>query len=238
LIDHTGELLNSQGIQLAVVPSLPPAASNTPILLDGVGKRLLIAGNIRDDRTLDETQRAQGGPTGLAQEWEESAEYEVGVEFEAARKQVGDGNIPLKPEVTKVHDLAASNRMYVKNLELIQDLARNQERTSVPGGLDRGLREAAVEENAMASQKRAGNKFENKAIEPETTFQFHDFNELPLGGRDKKEVEREFGVKIEILDDRPDELLNAYTIRVSGTDDAVDAFFEMFDSLPNNSKRC
>jgi hypothetical protein len=128
--------------------------------------------------------------------------------------------------------------MYVKNLELIQDLARNQERTSVPGGLDRGLREAAVEENAMASQKRAGNKFENKAIEPETTFQFHDFNELPLGGRDKKEVEREFGVKIEILDDRPDELLNAYTIRVSGTDDAVDAFFEMFDSLPNNSKRC
>jgi hypothetical protein len=62
--------------------------------------------------SLRKAPRANGKwAAGLAQEWEESAEYEVGVEFEAARKQVGDGNIPLKPEVTKgriidkLHDL-------------------------------------------------------------------------------------------------------------------------------------
>jgi hypothetical protein len=71
----------------------------------------------------------------------------------------------------------------------------------------------------------------SEASEPETTFGFHDFHELPLAGKDPEELEREFGVKIKILDKKKDKLLNAYAIRVSGSDDAVDAFLEMFDLL-------
>jgi hypothetical protein len=121
--------------------------------------------------------------------------------------------------------------MYVKNLELIQDLARNQERTSVPGGLDRGLRETAVEENAMASQKRVNSKFENKTIEPKTTIGFDDFDDPPLEGRNPEEIEKEFGIKIEILDDKPDEWLGAYHIRVSGPSKNVHAFEVAFNPL-------
>ena len=44
--------------------------------------------------------------------------------------------------------------------------------------------------------------------EPETTFGFHDFHELPLGGKDPEELERQFGVKIKILDKKKDKRLN------------------------------
>jgi hypothetical protein len=122
--------------------------------------------------------------------------------------------------------------MYVKNLELIQDLARNQERTSVPGGLDRGLRETAVEENAMASQKRV-NREENQDVEPRLTIQFNDFGDPPLEGKKPDELEKEFGIKIEILDDKPDEWLKAYAVRVSGPGRAVCAYLREHQSSKN-----
>jgi hypothetical protein len=82
----------------------------------------------------------------------------------------------------------------------------------------------------MTSQKRAGGE-ENQNIESWATVQFNDFDDPPLEGRNPEEVEKEFGVKIEILDDKPDELLKAYAIRVSGPSKAVNAFERAFDPL-------
>ena len=57
LVDHVAVLLNGKGIQLAVVPNLPPVAPGTPILIDGEADQLLID---HDIETLHSRLRPSG----------------------------------------------------------------------------------------------------------------------------------------------------------------------------------
>ncbi|MDP3794599.1 MAG: hypothetical protein Q8R13_01570 [bacterium] len=62
-------------------------------------------------------------------------------------------------------------------------------------------------------------------IKSEATVQLYDFNERLLGDRDREEVEKEFGVNIEVLHEgKRDPWRKAYTILVCGSGKAVDAF--------------
>jgi hypothetical protein len=67
-------------------------------------------------------------------------------------------------------------------------------------------------------------------LEPEAEFQFDDFDDPPLHGQEPEELEGEFGIKVEILDDKPDEWLGAYAIRVSGPSAGVQAYLTKYHS--------
>ena len=62
-----------------------------------------------------------------------------------------------------------------------------------------------------------------------TMVEFYDFGEKPLFGMKYKEIENQVSVNIEILNTKKDEWIRAYPIRVSGSSDAVTAFFKIIE---------
>jgi hypothetical protein len=101
-------------------------------------------------------------------------------------------------------------------------------RASVYSRSDSGDTDAPEKEITMSTEKSA---------EPETIREFECLDNPPLWGQDPKELERQFGVQIEVLHDEPDELSGSYSIYVSGPREAVRAFRKEYVSHHPSSDR-
>jgi len=66
--------------------------------------------------------------------------------------------------------------------------------------------------------------------DPFASEQFEDFNDPPLWGEDPDELSRRFKIKVEVLHNKPDEWLSAFTVRVSGSAEGVNAFTQWYNS--------